>query len=82
MNDVTLETLLNDIPAILEEHNNVLLSHRTALDHVLREIAKLKEVLTKLKSNDSLDSTDANFITYMTARLESISQTNKEKGLY
>jgi hypothetical protein len=82
MNDVTIETLLNDIAAILEEHNNVLLSHRKALDHVLRETAKIKEALTKLKSGDPLDSTDANFIKDMTLRLESISRTIKEKGLY
>ena len=84
MSDVTIEALFSNVAALLERHTEILVNHSNAINQIVREVAKLNEELRKAKSDDSIDSTDADakFVKDMTTRLESISQAIKEKRVY
>jgi hypothetical protein len=79
MDDNTPETIVNNVVAILEEHNKLFQSHRQAFEQIFEDITKIKERLDKLDSSDSLDSSDAKFLTDMTTRLKAILTRLQEK---
>ena len=79
MEDDTPETILNNIVAVLEEHNTIFLSHRENFEHLLKEIGHLKKRVEKLETDDSLESTDAKFVADVNSRLKAISDTLQTK---
>jgi hypothetical protein len=73
------ETMWANVAAVLEEQTKILLYHRQVLEHVLTETAELKRRLDELQSADSLDSSDVNSISDVSARLKAISKTLEQK---
>jgi len=80
MDHETVDTLLNKIAAVLEEHNLILVNHRQNIEQIFKEVVLVKERLQKLESSDSDKSVDADFIAEMNARLEAISNSLRAKG--
>jgi hypothetical protein len=73
------ETMWANVAAVLEEQTKILLYHRQVLEYVLTETAELKRRLDELQSADSLDSSDVNSISDVSARLKAISKTLEQK---
>jgi ABC-type transport system involved in cytochrome bd biosynthesis fused ATPase/permease subunit len=80
MDHETVDTLLNKIAAVLEEHTLILVNHRQNIEQIFKEVVLVKERLQKLESSDSDKSVDADFIAEMNARLEAISNSLRAKG--
>jgi hypothetical protein len=79
MEDDTSVTIINNIVATLEEHNKILVNHRDAFQDVYGQLTNLKEELREIKKLNSLNSSDAQFIADIIARLTAITNTVKQK---
>jgi predicted nucleic acid-binding Zn-ribbon protein len=75
----TVDSLLNKMAAVLEEHTVIAVNHRQNLEHLSKEVAQLKTRLEKLEARDSDKSDDAKFIAEMTARLKAILDSLRAK---
>jgi len=75
----TVDNLLDKMAAVLEEHTLILVSHRQNLEHLSKEVARVKRRVEKLETSDSNKSDDAKFIAEMTARLKAISDSLRAK---
>jgi hypothetical protein len=78
-NDESIEKILDDVAALLEEHSKILLSHRQMFEQLFKQTAALNRKIDQLKSADSLNSSNAKFIADMTARLKTISDALEQK---
>jgi len=82
-NDESVDSILNTVVAIMEVHNQLIEQHRhyierlfAELERSLAEIAEIKKrIPDQLKPPDALNSTDAEFLAHITARLKAISST-------
>jgi uncharacterized coiled-coil protein SlyX len=79
-NEDVATTILSQITDALEEHNKILLAHRTYIErhqkHLERlsgEVAEITNKVKDLEAAESLDSSDAKFIAGVSARLKAIS---------
>jgi uncharacterized coiled-coil protein SlyX len=80
MDHETVDTLLNKIAAVLEEHTLILVNHRQNIEQIFKEVVLLKERLQKLESSDSDKSVDADFVAGINVRLDAISDSIRAKG--
>jgi len=78
-NDESIEKILDDVAAVLEEHNKILLSHRQMFEQLFKQTAALNQKVDQLKSADSLGSSDVKFVADMIARLKAISDALEQK---
>ena len=75
MSNETVESLLNKMAGVLEEHTAIFLIHRQNFEHIHREIGRIKKRLGTLESLDPDKPADAEFVADMTGRLEAIKNT-------
>ena len=76
--DVTT-TVLTQIADTLEEHNKIFAAHQKHLERLSGEVAELKNKVEEVEAANSLDSSDAQFLVSVSARLKAISSTLKDK---
>ncbi len=80
-NDDTPETILVNLVATLEKHNELFQSHKQALENIHRQVKGLRERVEKLEASNNIDSTDARFIVDINARLKSLQTTIDSKDV-
>jgi hypothetical protein len=68
----TVDNLLNQVAAVLEQHTLIVVNHGQALKHISEEVEQLKTRLVKLESSDLNKSDDAKFVEEANARLKAI----------
>jgi len=79
MSENTLETILNKIFSILEEHTRIIQSYEQHSERLFLEVARIKERVQKLEAGGSVNSNDAKFVADVSARLKAISDTLHER---
>jgi cell division septum initiation protein DivIVA len=75
----TVDNLLNQIAAVLEQHTVIAVNHRQTIENISREVAQLKTRVEKLEASGSIESDDAKFLKEVTARLKAISDKIRAK---
>jgi cell division septum initiation protein DivIVA len=75
----TVDKLLNQIAAVLEQHTVIAVNHRQTIEHLSKEVAQLKTRLEKLEASDSNESDDAKFVAEATSRLKAILDSLRAK---
>ena len=66
-------TCLTQITEVLEKHTEILADHRKYLERLFEEVTVVKKKIESLETKDSLESSDAEFLKTVTARLQAIS---------
>lgn len=79
MDSETVDNLLNQIAAVLEQHTVIAVNHRQTIENISREVAQLKTRVEKLEASGSIESDDAKFLKEVTARLKAISDKIRAK---
>ncbi len=72
MDSETVDNLLDQIAAILQEHTVIAVNHRHTIEHLSKEVAQLKTRLEKLEASDSNTSKKTISIEEVDARLKVI----------
>jgi len=72
-------TFLSQIVEVLEEHTRVLQAYRQAFEDIYRQLAELTKSVEKLKTDDSLNSSDSKFLLDITERMKAIITTFEAK---
>ena len=79
MNDDVVTTLLTQIADILETYTKILADHKKSFERLFEEVAELNNKVKEIEAVNSLDSSDAEFVASVSARLKAISSTLKDK---
>jgi len=79
MDSETVDSLLNKMAAVLEQHIVILVNYRQNFEHLFEEVAQVKTRLEKLETSDSDKSDDTISVVEVTARVKAISDSLRAK---
>lgn len=75
----TLTEILERITTALEEHKRVLQTHRASIEDIYGQVKELAKKVEKSEISTPVNSDDIEFLADITARLQVIGDTIKEK---
>ena len=75
----TLTEILEKITTTLEEQKRVLQTHRASIEDIYGRVEELTKKIEKSETSTPVNSDDIEFLSGITARLEVLGNTIKEK---